>query len=159
MHPSTPLKTALAMLLQAGVGALPIVDDNSCLLDVYARNDILALARNNAYSQLPLDSISVSQALHFMKAGAAAAAAAAAAQGGASGAGGAGGAFAAPAETGNNGASGGRRCYTCTRADTLRTAMETLALPGVMRLVCVQPGTQRIEGIITLTDVASFLFL
>ena len=52
-----------------------------------------------------------------------------------------------------------RRCYTCTRADTLRTAMETLALPGVMRLVCVQPGTQRIEGIITLTDVASFLFL
>lgn len=35
MHPSTPLKTALAMLLQAGVGALPIVDDNGVLLDVY----------------------------------------------------------------------------------------------------------------------------
>ena len=143
MHPSTPLKTALAMLLQAGVGALPIVDDSNCLLDVYARNDILALARNNAYSQLPLDSISVSQALHFMKAGAAAAAATA---GGAD--------LPAPGD-----GAGGRRCYTCTRADTLRTAMETLALPGVMRLVCVQPGTQRIEGIITLTDVASFLFL
>ena len=148
MHPSTPLKTALAMLLQAGVGALPIVDDASCLLDVYARNDILSLARNNAYSQLPLDSISVSQALHFMKAGAAAAASAA------------GGAGGGAADFGGQGdAAGGRRCYTCTRADTLRTAMETLALPGVMRLVCVQPGTQRIEGIITLTDVASFLFL
>jgi CBS domain-containing protein len=146
MHPSTPLKTALAMLLQAGVGALPIVDDGGVLLDVYARNDILALARNNAYSQLPLDSISVSQALHYMKAGA-----------GAAGAGT--GAYAAPAEGG--GAAGGapRRCYTCTRADSLRTAMETLALPGVTRLVCVQAGTQRIEGIITLSDIASFLFV
>ena len=145
MHPSTPLKTALAMLLQAGVGALPIVDDGGVLLDVYARNDILALARNNAYSQLPLDSISVSQALHYMKAGVGA------------GAGG-GAAFAAPAE---GGAAGGapRRCYTCTRADSLRTAMETLALPGVTRLVCVQAGTQRIEGIITLSDIASFLFV
>jgi CBS domain-containing protein len=143
MHPSTPLKTALAMLLQAGVGALPIVDDVGTLLDVYARNDILALARNNAYSQLPLDSISVSQALHYMKAGA--------------GAGGAGAAFAAPAEAGGGGPP--RRCYTCTRADSLRTAMETLALPGVTRLVCVQAGTQRIEGIITLSDIASFLFV
>ncbi len=108
-----------------------------------ARNDILALARNNAYSQLPLDSISVSQALHYMKAGA--------------GAGAPGAAFAAPAE----GAAAGppRRCYTCTRADSLRTAMETLALPGVTRLVCVQAGTQRIEGIVTLSDIASFLFL
>jgi 5'-AMP-activated protein kinase regulatory gamma subunit len=143
MHPSTPLKTALAMLLQAGVGALPIVDDAGVLLDVYARNDILALARNNAYSQLPLDSISVSQALHYMKAGA--------------GAGAAGAAFAAPAEAGGGGPP--RRCYTCTRADSLRTAMETLALPGVTRLVCVQAGTQRIEGIITLSDIASFLFV
>lgn len=35
MSPSTPLKNALAMLLQAGVGGLPIVDDNNVLLDVY----------------------------------------------------------------------------------------------------------------------------
>jgi CBS-domain-containing membrane protein len=133
------------MLLQAGVGALPIVDDAGVLLDVYARNDILALARNNAYSQLPLDSISVSQALHYMKAGV-----------GAGGAGG--GAFAASAD-GGGGAGAPRRCYTCTRADSLRTAMETLALPGVTRLVCVQAGTQRIEGIITLSDIASFLFV
>jgi 5'-AMP-activated protein kinase, regulatory gamma subunit len=124
------------MLLQAGVGALPIVDDAGVLLDVYARNDILALARNNAYSQLPLESITVSQALHYMKAGEAAGAAA----------------TSEPAPP-------TRRCYTCTRADTLRTAMETLALPGVTRLVCVQPGSQRIEGIITLSDVASYLFL
>lgn len=115
-----------------------------------------------------------------------------------------------------------RRCYTCTRADTLRTVMETLALPSVSRLargpperltaphghmillcsdsgspclsvachapctvlcscakglaakgdlllippfplsslvqICVQAGTQRIEGLITLSDIATFLF-
>ena len=134
MHPSTPLKAALAMLLQAGVGALPIVDDDGVLLDVYCRADILALARNNAYSQLPLDAISVSQALHYMQSG------------GGDGAGGGGG-------------GGARRCFTCTRSDSLRTAMETLAMPGVGRLVCVQPSTQRIEGIITLSDIASFLFV
>lgn len=37
MSPSTPLKNALAMLLQAGVGGLPIVDDNNVLLDVYGK--------------------------------------------------------------------------------------------------------------------------
>jgi 5'-AMP-activated protein kinase regulatory gamma subunit len=37
--------------------------------------------------------------------------------------------------------------------------METLALPGVSRLVCVQAGTQRIEGVVTLRDIAEFLFL
>jgi 5'-AMP-activated protein kinase regulatory gamma subunit len=123
------------------VGALPIVDDAGVLLDLYARNDILALARNNAYSQLPLDSITVSQALHYMKAGEASGSPASSDQGASA---------ATPAA---------RRCYTCTRADTLRTAMETLALPGVTRLVCVQAGTKRIEGIITLSDIASFIFL
>lgn len=87
----------------------------------------------------------MSQALHYMKSG------------GGGGSGAAGSAFAAPAEGGNGGPP--RRCYTCTRADSLRTAMETLALPGVTRLVCVQAGTQRIEGIVTLSDIASFLFL
>ena len=137
MTPSTPLKTALAMLLQAGVGALPIVDGNGVVLDVYARNDILSLARNNAYSQLPLDNISVSQALQYMKAGGAGP-----------------GSQAAPGAQ----EAAQRRCYTCTRTDSLRTVMETLALPGVSRLICVEAGTQRIEGIITLSDIATFLF-
>jgi len=81
----------------------------------------------------------VSQALHYMKAGEAAGAPASSDP-------------AAPAPA-------ARRCYTCTRADTLRTAMETLALPGVTRLVCVQAGTKCIEGIVTLSDIASFMFL
>lgn len=139
MTPVTALKTALAMLLQAGVGALPIVDDTGVLLDVYARNDILSLARNNAYSQLPLDSITVSQALRYMKTGATAG-------------------YQSPAQGVDNAGAVQRRCFTCTRADSLRTVMETLSLPGVSRLICVEAGSQRIEGIITLSDIATFLF-
>jgi len=39
-HPSVPLKQALAMLLQAGVGALPIVDEAGVLLDVYGAHSL-----------------------------------------------------------------------------------------------------------------------
>lgn len=44
MSPSTPLKNALAMLLQAGVGGLPIVDDNNVLLDVYGAHAVAPFA-------------------------------------------------------------------------------------------------------------------
>lgn len=82
-----------------------------------ARNDILSLARDNAYSQLPLDNITVSQALQYLKA-------------------------AGPGQQVYPGAPEAthRRCYTCTRADTLRTVMETLALPSVSRLARPLPG-------------------
>ena len=59
---------------------------------------------------------------------------------------------------GGDAAGAQRRCFTCTRADSLRTVMETLSLPGVSRLICVEAASQRIEGIVTLSDVANFLF-
>jgi CBS domain-containing protein len=37
VQPSTPLTTALNMLLETGVSALPVVDERRCLLDIYAR--------------------------------------------------------------------------------------------------------------------------
>ena len=46
----------------------------------------------------------------------------------------------------------------CSKDDTLRTVVERLALPGVRRLVVVQPDTRRVEGLISLSDVASYLF-
>lgn len=56
---------------------------------------------------------------------------------------------------------GGRatRAYICTKDDTLRAVVERLSLPGVRRLVVVQPETRRVEGLISLSDVASYLFL
>lgn len=37
--------------------------------------------------------------------------------------------------------------------------VERLAIPGVRRLVVVHPETRRVEGLISLSDVAAYLFL
>ena len=57
--PSTPLLTALGMLLETGVSALPVVDEKRCLLDVYARSDITQLCRGNAYNRLQWEDVTV----------------------------------------------------------------------------------------------------
>lgn len=51
------------------------------------------------------------------------------------------------------------RVYMCTKDDTLRTVVERLAAPGVRRLIVVHPETRRVEGLISLSDVAAYLFL
>ena len=66
IHPDMPLTTALSMLLEAGVSALPVVDDHGVLLDVYARGDITLLARSNAYSRLQYEELSVGAALSLV---------------------------------------------------------------------------------------------
>ena len=45
------------------MSALPVVDDNGALLDVYARADITALCRSNAYNRLQWEDVTVGQAL------------------------------------------------------------------------------------------------
>ncbi len=37
--------------------------------------------------------------------------------------------------------------------------VEKLAIPGVRRLVVVHPDTRRVEGVVSLSDVAAYLFL
>jgi CBS domain-containing protein len=59
VHPSTPLTVALGMLLDAGVSALPVVDERGVLLDVYARADITHLCRGNAYNRLQWEDVTV----------------------------------------------------------------------------------------------------
>ena len=49
------------------------------------------------------------------------------------------------------------RAHTCTRADTLRAVVEALSLPGVRRLVIVDAQTRGVEGVVSLSDVVSFL--
>ena len=49
------------------------------------------------------------------------------------------------------------RAHTCTRADTLRAVVEALSLPGVRRLVVVNGASNRVEGVVSLSDVVGFL--
>ena len=67
--PSTPLTAALRLLLEAGVSALPVVDDEGGLVDLYARADITALARSMAYTRLLREDVTVQQALSLTASG------------------------------------------------------------------------------------------
>ena len=51
------------------------------------------------------------------------------------------------------------RLYVCTRQDQLRVVLERLSMPSVRRVIVVHPDTSKVEGIISLSDVARFLFL
>ncbi len=51
------------------------------------------------------------------------------------------------------------RVVTVTRDDPLRTCVERLAVPGVRRLVVVKPDSRVVEGVVSLSDVAAFMFL
>ncbi|KAF3795759.1 Sucrose nonfermenting 4-like protein [Nymphaea thermarum] len=122
------LGSALSLLLQAEVSSIPIVDDNNSLVDIYSRSDITALAKDKAYAQIHLDETSVHQALQL-------------------------------GQDMNSpcGLFNGQRCQMCLRTDTLQKVMERLANPGVRRIVIVEAGSKRIEGIVSLSDVFKFL--
>lgn len=49
------------------------------------------------------------------------------------------------------------RLRMCVRSETLRSVIEQLAHPGVRRLICIEAGSRRVEGIISLKDVFNFL--
>ncbi|KAL6142615.1 hypothetical protein ACLB2K_060892 [Fragaria x ananassa] len=51
----------------------------------------------------------------------------------------------------------GQKCHMCLRSDPLHKVMERLTEPGVRRLVIVEAGSKRVEGIISLSDVFNFL--
>ncbi|CAL0314895.1 unnamed protein product [Lupinus luteus] len=46
-----------------------------------------------------------------------------------------------------------QRCQMCLRSDSLHKVMERLAKPGVRRLVIVEAGSKRVEGIVSLGSV------
>ncbi|GFH06810.1 uncharacterized protein HaLaN_01509 [Haematococcus lacustris] len=113
----------------AGVSSLPVVDDSRCLLDMYARSDITALARNSAYNRLQWEDVTLNSG---------------------------------PEGTLHAGLGPGSRhtrVHVCSKEDTLRTVVERLAIPGVRRLVVIHPDTRRVEGCVSLSDVAAYLFL
>ncbi|KAM5561228.1 sucrose nonfermenting 4-like protein [Rosa sericea] len=128
LRPNSSLADALSLLVQAEVSSIPIVDDNDSLLDVYSRSDITALARDKAYAQIRLDQLTIHQTLQL-------------------------------GQNANSpyGFFSGQRCQMCLRSDPLHKVMERLANPGVRRLVIVEAGSKRVEGIISLSDVFRFL--
>ncbi|KAJ6852647.1 sucrose nonfermenting 4-like protein isoform X2 [Iris pallida] len=128
LRPNASLGSALALLIQARVSSIPIVDDNDSLLDTYSKSDITALAKDRAYAQICLDEMSIQQALQLR-------------------------------QDANSpyGFFEGQRCQMCLRSDPLLKVIERLANPGVRRLIIVEAGSKRVEGIISLSDVFRFL--
>ena len=39
-----------------------------------------------------------------------------------------------------------------------RSVVERLSVPGVRRLIIVQPQSRRVEGIVSLSDIAAYIF-
>uniref|UniRef100_A0A0D9ZK91 CBS domain-containing protein n=1 Tax=Oryza glumipatula TaxID=40148 RepID=A0A0D9ZK91_9ORYZ len=64
-RPSTPLNSCLDLLLEDRVSSIPIVDDNGALLDVYSLSDIMALAKNDVYTRIELEQVTVEHALEL----------------------------------------------------------------------------------------------
>lgn len=145
VRPDTPLTSALSLLLEAGVSTLPVVDERGVLVDMYARSDITQLARASAYSRLQYEDVTVGQALAL-----------AASQpqpwpptGPSS----------SPARPQENPQSArSQRLHVCTPRESLRSVVERLSVPGVRRLFIVQPESKRVEGILSLSDVAAYVF-
>ncbi|VFQ79235.1 unnamed protein product [Cuscuta campestris] len=129
LRPTDSLSAALDLLIQAQVGSIPIVDENDSLLDIYSRSDITALAKDKIYTHLNLEEMTIHQALQLGEEP-----------------------YASSSYTVGN-----ERCHMCLRSDPLHKVMDKLSKPGVRRLVIVEAGSKRVEGIISLTDVFRFL--
>ncbi|KAG6524779.1 hypothetical protein ZIOFF_014718 [Zingiber officinale] len=125
---SGSLSLALSLLIQAKVSSIPIVDENDSFMDIYSRSDITALAKDRIYAQIHLDKMSIQQALQL--------------------------GHDAPS---SQGGFDGQRCQMCLRTDPLLKVMERLSNPGVRRVIIVEAGSKRVEGIISLSDVFKFL--
>ncbi|KAJ0035669.1 hypothetical protein Pint_24562 [Pistacia integerrima] len=127
LRPSAPLSSALNLLVQAQVSSIPIVDDNDSLLDIYCRSDITALAKDRAYAHINLNEMTIHQALQLGQDSY------------------------SPYELRT------QRCQMCLPSDSLHKVMERLANPGVRRLVIVEAGSKRVEGIVSISDIFRFL--
>lgn len=156
VNPSTLLTEAFSILLDGGFSCLPVVDDDGMLVDIYARADITSLAKSNAYSRLQFEDVTVGQALAL------------AAQPNPpsllSGPGNKQQAWAGTSPSASQNSMNDvtsvpakHRVHACTNKDPLRAVMERLSIPGVRRLLIVNPESKKLEGIVSLSDVARFL--
>ncbi|KAL0043392.1 hypothetical protein WJX79_003486 [Trebouxia sp. C0005] len=155
LRPSTSLTTALGLLLESGASSLPVIDEKGKLLDLYARSDITTLCKGNSYNRLQWEDVTVGQALALT---------------------------AKPLPTSDpthrrSASSSGtslqgtqsspsiseapqpdQRLHWCTPRDPLRLVVERLATPSVRRIFVIDPDMQVVEAIISLSDLAAYLF-
>ena len=110
---------------------MPIVNEHGVLMDLYARGDVIRLAANSAY-RASIKDMCVAQALGATRP-------------------------TALNEQNDPSSTHYGRFSTCVRGDTLRTALEMLSLPNIRRLIVVDPTTKVVEGVVSLSDVFSFL--
>ncbi|DBA88580.1 TPA: hypothetical protein ACH3X2_005047 [Trebouxia sp. C0005] len=125
------------------------------LLDLYARSDITTLCKGNSYNRLQWEDVTVGQALALT---------------------------AKPLPTSDpthrrSASSSGtslqgtqsspsiseapqpdQRLHWCTPRDPLRLVVERLATPSVRRIFVIDPDMQVVEAIISLSDLAAYLF-
>ena len=135
-----------------------MVNHQDVLIDIYARTDITHLAKNHAYTQLQHEEMTVQQALAIGREAPAAMPEQIPAAG--SGMGQLSASFrSAAGGSGSLWISASLRAHSITRNDTLRTVVERLADPGVNRLMVIDANTRTLEGIVSLTDIATYLFL
>ncbi|KAI8023710.1 Sucrose nonfermenting 4-like protein [Camellia lanceoleosa] len=136
--PYDSLKDVALKILQNKVATVPIIHSSSQdgsfpqLLHLASlwnsKIDITALAKDRAYAQISLDEMSIHQALQLGQ-----------------------------DASSPYGFFSGQRCQMCLRSDPLHKVIERLAIPGVRRLVIVEAGSKRVEGIVSLSDVFQFL--
>lgn len=63
-HNDTPVIEAIKLLLKRNISALPVVDENMKVVDVYAKFDVINIAPNKAYLDL---SVSISKSIENKK--------------------------------------------------------------------------------------------
>jgi len=160
IRPESSLIDALNLLLEADISALPVVNDESVLIDIYARTDLTHLAKNHAYTRLQQEEMTVHQALMI---GRDPAPIPEQLSPGGAVIGGLTASFHGLPPSGNSAGSiwnsPSLHRHSVTRNDSLKTVVERLANPGINRLMIVDPATRVLEGIISLTDIAEFLFV
>ncbi len=64
IHTSTPIIEALNKFVATRVSALPVVDDNKKLVNIYSKFDVIDLAAEKTYTNL---NITVNEALQYRK--------------------------------------------------------------------------------------------
>jgi len=152
---TTPLTEALSLLKE--FGCLPVVDEDGLLLDIYARTDIVSLAKSNAYSRLQFEEVTVGQALSLSSMNP----------------------TGLPSVLGSSNQYGGAspnmsphgsqadisncppksvRIQACLRSDPLKSICRRMCTPGVSRLLVVDSANKKLLGILTISDVCRYLF-
>jgi 5'-AMP-activated protein kinase regulatory gamma subunit len=116
--PATPLIVALQMFVERRISALPVVDDEGRVVDIYAKFDVINLAAEKTYNNLD---VTIEQALKNRR----------------------------------EGFEGVRKCL---KSERLGLIMERIVKAEVHRLVVVD-GEDRVQGMVSLSDILTYLVL